>query len=184
MALAQMFAPLDYVLRSPKLSGWLNHFLKTSTLYKIAMLLNDADREGIAMLQDVDVPKSQASTVVDWALDHDIQLIWLCPVKNSSDSMFSVSGGSEWVMNIGLYGTITGLPHANLEMQRLVYKCKGKTALYAHIYAKAEEFWSWYDHKRYKRLREEYRGTSFLDLWLKVGSISTRASVASAAVCG
>lgn len=137
------------------------------------MLVSDLDRESIAMLQDVDVPHSKAALIVDWAIEHELDYLWLCPVKNTSSSMFSVSKGSEWVMNIGLYGVATGLPSANLDLQRLVAKCGGKVALYAHIYAELAEFWSWYDEKRYLSLRNLNHGQSFLGLWEKVGGITS-----------
>lgn len=174
MALAHSIPLLGFVLARPSLSGCLNHFLRTSTLYKLAMLVSDLERESIAMLQDVDVPHSKSSLITDWAIDHTLTHLWLCPVKNESKSMFSVSKGSEWVLNIGLYGVATGLPSANLELQRLVAKCGGKSALYAHIYADTHEFWSWYDQKRYEALREAYRGDCFLGLWEKVSGITKK----------
>lgn len=76
------------------------------------------------------------------------------------------------LLNIGLYGVALGLPKANLDLQRLVTKCGGKNALYAHIYTDAGEFWSWYDYSRYEGLREVYNGHSFLGLWEKVSGIA------------
>ena len=174
MALGHMLPPLKYVLERPILTGLLNHFLSTSTLYKIAMLLSDMERESAGMLQDVDVPVTKAQMVVDWAIDRNIEHIWLCPVRNGSSSIFSVSGAQEWVLNIGLYGVIDGLPEANRELQRLVAACGGKTALYAHIYVRAEEFWSWYDRSTYDTLRQRFHGSAFLDLFKKVGGISSQ----------
>lgn len=172
MALAQSLAPLKFILERPFLTGLLNHFLSTATLYKVAMLISDKDRESVGMLQDVDVPKSAARKIVDWATAKDFQYLWLCPVRNGSKSIFSVSGSQEWVMNIGLYGATSGLPRANLELQRLVARYQGKTALYAHVYVKKEEFWTWYDHRRYEQLRQDYHAGSFLGLWEKVAGIS------------
>lgn len=172
MALADLLTPLKYVLDRPALTGFLNHFLKTSTLYKLAMLTSDQDRESMGMLQDVDVPNSKAEVIMDWAADHELEHLWLCPVRNGGRSMFSVSAASEWVLNIGIYGAARDLPSSNLELQRLVAKCGGKTALYAHIYADRDEFWSWYDRERYEAARTDYHGDSFLGLWEKVGGIS------------
>ncbi|CCG84538.1 protein of unknown function [Taphrina deformans PYCC 5710] len=174
MALGHMLSPLKFVLDRPLLTGVLNHFLTTSTLYKVAMLLSDLERESAGMLQDVDVPASKADLVVQWAMEHHIDYLWLCPVKNGSSSIFSVSGAQEWVLNIGLYGVVDGLPDANKALQRLVADCGGKTALYAHIYVTAEEFWTWYDRPTYDALRQDYHGAAFLDLFKKVGGISSQ----------
>lgn len=138
------------------------------------MLVSDNDRERISMLQDVDVPHSKSSDIIKWADNHGLEYLWLCPVNKGSGSMFSVSGGEEWVMNIGLYGVAEGLPRSNLDLQRLVAACNGKTALYAHIYASYDEFWSWYGtDSKYRSLRARYQAEIFLDLWEKVGGIAS-----------
>jgi delta24-sterol reductase len=66
-AIATMFPSLRLVLNTPVLLGLLNHFLKTTTLYKIAMLISDRKRESTAMLQDVDIPFDSVQEIINWA---------------------------------------------------------------------------------------------------------------------
>lgn len=97
MALAHTVPFLGLFLERPALTGCLNHFFRTSTLYKLAMLVSDLDRDSIAMLQDVDVPHTEAHLIAEWVVDHGLSHLWLCPVKSESQSIFAVSGGAKWV---------------------------------------------------------------------------------------
>jgi delta24-sterol reductase len=81
-------------------------------------------------------------------------------------------------MNIGLYGVAKDLPESNLDLQRLVAKLGGKAGLYAHTYANRDEFWTWYDHEEYTRLRKIWDGNVFMDLWDKVaGGVFSKSTV-------
>jgi len=171
--ITSMIPILKLVLYTPILRAVLNHFFKTSTLYKIAMLVSDQRRESIGMLQDVDVPIEHAHEIINWAMRKDLAMLWLCPVLSCrhDEGLFSVATNSKTslIMNIGLYGSAKDLPQSNFELQRLVAKLDGKTALYAHIYANRDEFWSWYNYEEYTRLRQKWDGNVFMDLWDKVG---------------
>jgi hypothetical protein len=170
-----MVPSLQFVLNTPILLGLLSRFLKTSTLLKICMLISDQRRESVAMFQDVDVQFDDAQEIINWAMRKGFNMLWLCPVLSygSDEGLFNVPAYSKTrtVMNIGLYGVAKGLPQSNLDLQRLVAKLGGKTALYAHIYASREEFWTWYDHEEYIRLRTTWDGNVFMDLWDKVAGI-------------
>ncbi|CAF1326355.1 unnamed protein product [Adineta steineri] len=165
---------IGFIFRRPYLLCLLNHFLKTKTLYKIAMLTSDQKRESTGMIQDVDVLPDRAEEIINWAISKDLNMIWLCPVRchGTDESFFSVAQpNTPFVMNIGLYGVAKDLPQSNLDLQRLVVKLEGKLALYAHIYLDREEFWSCYNYKEYIRLREMFGGHVFMDLWDKVAGI-------------
>ncbi|CAF0961342.1 unnamed protein product [Adineta steineri] len=173
-ALAKMIPLLGFIFQTPFLLGIFNHFLKTKTLYKIAMLISDQKRESMGMLQDVDVPPDHAQEIINWAINKDLNMLWLCPVLSLGidESLFSVvQSNTHFVMNIGLYGIAKDLPQSNLDLQRLVAKLGGKCGLYAHIYLDREEFWSCYNYKEYIRLREMSGGYVFMDLWDKVAGI-------------
>jgi hypothetical protein len=174
-ASATMIPLLRLILDTSFLLALLNHFFKTSTLYKIAMLVSDQKRESIGMLQDVDVPSDRTQEVINWAISKDLNKLWLCPVRSfgSNENLFSVvQSKTRFVMNIGLYGLAKNLPQSNLDLQRLVAKLQGKPGLYAHIYASRDEFWSWYNYEEYVRLRNKWDGYIFMDLWNKVASIA------------
>jgi len=172
---AAVVPSLRFVLNTPILLGLLSRFLKTSTLLKICMLISDRRRESVAMFQDVDVPFNRTQEIINWAMKKGLNKLWLCPVLScgSDEGLFSVAVNSKTraVMNIGLYGVAKGLPQSNLDLQRLVAKLDGKTALYAHIYASRDEFWTWYDHEEYIRLRMNWDGNAFMDIWDKVAGI-------------
>ncbi len=169
-ALGYIIPPIQYALKSKILLGFINHFLTTATLYKIAMLVSDQKRESIAMLQDVDIPSDQTCSILEWADQRGFEMLWLCPVaSHAEEGIFSVSSShGSFVVNVGLYGSCVGLPRSNLELQRLVARAGGKVALYAFIYASQKEFWSWYDVSKYEALRTRYGGDVFLGLWEKV----------------
>ncbi|BFZ63666.1 hypothetical protein YB2330_004798 [Saitoella coloradoensis] len=186
-ALSTLLPPLRLLL-SRALLPLFNTFLSTSTLYKVALLMSDQKRENVSMLQDVDIPYSEArfEEFVQWEKEEiGVWPLWLCPVqgeheprvlglghKDSQSTIGEDGQGRGWVMNVGLYGIPRSprpLVDLNIELERKVAEMGGKKGLYAFVYSDKDGFWSGYDRERYDAVRRKYGSEGvMMELWEKV----------------
>jgi len=181
-ALPKFFPRLSFLLSNRYFHSVLTALVSTATLYKIAMLTSDKTREGNAILQDLDIPPSGVKKLLKWNEETlGIWPLWLCPVRTAKEARTFGLGvakkrnsvNDDYAMNVGVYGAPStpdpDLFASNIKLENIVAEMGGKKALYAFVYSGKDEFWKWYDHPEYEKLRAEYGGKDlFMGLWEKV----------------
>jgi hypothetical protein len=154
----------------------------TQKLFQFSMMVPDEIRESCAIVQDVNVASEYLPTLFEF-LESRVRAypIWLCPLRHlSRPQRLFVAPETEhrWFLNVGIYGMPRVQPFSYLEVNRgleqVVYeRCGGRKGLYAHVYMRENEFWSYYDRPAYDRVRLKYGANgAFMDLHKKVGSMA------------
>jgi delta24-sterol reductase len=167
----------------------LDSLFKTRTMYSIMHHSGQSQR---FVVQDLAIPAEHAETFINYvAKDLHIWPLWLCPIKggssvplHSAKSYTSRSEGSSMVMNIGVWGiphTAAGTPIfygrrtfpnfilLNRQIEAKVRELGGLKWLYAHNYAKEDEFWQTYDKAGYEDLRKKWKAEKLPTIWDKTG---------------
>ena len=118
-----------------------------------------------SVIQDVDIPIQNAAQFLDF-FHQEIGLrpIWICPVKhrpkNNPFPLFPMTKETLYI-NFGFWGVIRGrkkLPtgYYNRKIEKMVANLDGIKSLYSSSFYPKSEFWSLYNGKTYKELKQRY----------------------------
>lgn len=122
------------------------------------------------VIQDFCLPEVQAAAFLSEVIaDPAIFPTWLCPLKSCcSGQIFAPhlkgQDGSEYVINIGLYGLPAYSAPIEVITRKLEHKVKalgGRKVLYSRSYYSEDEFWSIYSRPDYERLRQKTLAKGF-----------------------
>lgn len=154
-----------------KMRWLLDPILHTRKLYQ-ALQESGASQQHI--VQDLVLPANKA---VDFLKFSDRELgtypLWLCPMKVDTGAPFQLNNlPVKSIINIGLWGDNIAdydeFVRINKRIEAKVLELGGKKWSYAHSYFSEKEFWSMYDQKLYKRLRQKYHATTLPTIYDKI----------------
>jgi len=147
-------------------------FMHTRFLYRFLHAINISQRQ---IIQDFCLPKKNVQSFLNY-VDKKVKVypIWLLPgfLSDKHDNLSPGYLKSELIIDVGVWGKVKGdyshLIQLNRELEKELYKYKGRKVLYAHQYYTREEFWKIYNKKWYETLRKKYfAGEVFPDVYEK-----------------
>ena len=147
-------------------------FMHTRTLYRFLHAINISQRQ---IIQDFCVPKEHALSFLQY-IDKNVNVypIWLLPgfLSDKHDNLSPGYLKTDLLIDVGVWGKVykdyEQLIKLNKDMEKELYKHKGRKVLYAHQYYTKDEFWKIYNKKWYEQLRKKYfAGHVFPDIYEK-----------------
>lgn len=156
---------------------FLDDFLHTRMMYTA---LHASRQSNKMIIQDLALPYSNAEEFVTYAAETlNIWPLWLCPLRQSSSTIFHPQSNEleadgktlKPLLNIGLWGQApchAGFVDINRDIEAVLQKLGGKKWLYAQTFYTEDEFWNLYDRDWYDTLREKYDAMSLPSVYEKV----------------
>jgi FAD/FMN-containing dehydrogenase len=146
----------------------LDRGFRTKNMYE---LLHVTDLSQRYIIQDICLPEESATEFMRYIdQEHDIQPLWILPIKPDKKTLFSPSHiDTDLVINVGVWGKVNNnnfddYMDANRDLERVVQSLGGRKVLYAQHYYSQDEFWDMYDKDQYLLLREKYNADIFPDI--------------------
>ena len=129
------------------------------------------------VIQDVDIPISRAAEFLDF-LHSEVGIlpIWICPIRApnpSAEATLYPLPRDTLSINFGFWDTVASREqrppgYVNRRIEREVSAMGGVKSLYSDSYFTEDEFWSIYDRRAYRMLKQRYDPSGALgDLYAK-----------------
>jgi FAD/FMN-containing dehydrogenase len=127
---------------------------------RIGALRKEAPREPV--IQDVEVPVDRLAEFLDFFhAEIGISPVWLCPIQLRSKAPLYPMNPETLFVNVGFWATVALAPGEedgthNRLIERKVVELGGHKSLYSTSYFDEDEFWTLYNGKTYRELKNSY----------------------------
>jgi FAD/FMN-containing dehydrogenase len=127
---------------------------------RIGALLKAAPREPV--IQDVEVPVDRLAEFLDFFhTEIGISPVWLCPIRLRGKAPLYPMDPALLFVNVGFWATVALAPGErdgthNRMIERKVIELGGHKSLYSTSYFDEDEFWTLYNGKTYRELKNSY----------------------------
>ncbi len=127
---------------------------------RVGALRKEAPREPV--IQDVEVPVDRlAEFLAFFHAEIGISPVWLCPIQLRSKAPLYPMDPAVLFVNVGFWATVALAPGEedgthNRLIERKVVELGGHKSLYSTSYFDEDEFWTLYNGKTYRELKNSY----------------------------